>query len=255
MNVKGVPFALLCIQLVLIECAYGDGSEVDTTDPHRDPSLCEVCKFLTSELMGRLVETGKTHEVIETGHGLDTKKKRQPYRTSELRLIEAVSDPHVCEKILEYNIHAERKGSLRFSKGRSETMETLHGLVDKGVKVELGIPYELWDTPSAGVTEMQRKCYKIVEDHEEEIEDWYFNYQDKDLTDFLCRDKVLQADDKECLSEVWTGKEKVYDADKGKGDDETETPPKKSKKGKKKKGKKVKKQLKGETGEAKKDEL
>ena len=48
---------------------------------------------------------------------------------SELRLIEAVSDPHVCEKILEYNIHAERKGSLRFAKGRSETMNTLQGLV------------------------------------------------------------------------------------------------------------------------------
>ena len=47
----------------------------------------------------------------------------------ELRLIEAVTNPHVCEKILEYNIHAERKGSLRFAKGRSETMETLEGLV------------------------------------------------------------------------------------------------------------------------------
>jgi len=47
----------------------------------------------------------------------------------ELRLIEAVTDPHVCEKILEYNIHAERKGSLRFAKGRSETMQTLHNLV------------------------------------------------------------------------------------------------------------------------------
>ena len=28
---------------------------------------------------------------------------------------------------------------------------------DKGVNVELGIPYELWDTPSAEVTQMQRK--------------------------------------------------------------------------------------------------
>jgi hypothetical protein len=28
---------------------------------------------------------------------------------------------------------------------------------DKGVKVELGIPYDLWDSPSAEVTKMQRK--------------------------------------------------------------------------------------------------
>lgn len=34
----------------------------------------------------------------------------------------------------------------------------------KGVKVELGIPYEMWDTPSAGVTEMQRQvCDEQIE--------------------------------------------------------------------------------------------
>ena len=44
--------------------------------------MFSVCKFLTNELKERLDETGKTHEVLETGHGLDTKKKRKPYRTS-----------------------------------------------------------------------------------------------------------------------------------------------------------------------------
>ena len=34
----------------------------------------------------------------------------------------------MCEKILKYNVHAEREGSLRYAKGRSETMSTLHGL-------------------------------------------------------------------------------------------------------------------------------
>lgn len=51
---------------------------------------------------------------------------------------------NVCDRILEYNIHKERKDSTRFAKGMSQTFKTLHGLVDKGVKVELGIPYELW---------------------------------------------------------------------------------------------------------------
>jgi hypothetical protein len=37
----------------------------------------------------------------------------------------------------------------------STTFKTLHGLVDKGVKVDLGIPYELWDKPSAEVTHMK----------------------------------------------------------------------------------------------------
>jgi len=48
---------------------------------------------------------------------------------SELRLTEAIHEPHICENILQYNVHAERKGSLRYAKGVSETMQTLHGLV------------------------------------------------------------------------------------------------------------------------------
>lgn len=44
----------------------------------------------------------------------------------------------------------------------SETMGTLHGLVDKGVKVELGIPLEMWDEPSAAVTKMKQYVSKIV---------------------------------------------------------------------------------------------
>ena len=47
----------------------------------------------------------------------------------ELRLTEAIHEPHICENILQYNVHAERKGSLRYEKGMSETMSTLHGLV------------------------------------------------------------------------------------------------------------------------------
>ena len=40
-----------------------------------------------------------------------------------------MDDPHICDKILQYNVHKERKGSNRFAKGMSETFETLHGLV------------------------------------------------------------------------------------------------------------------------------
>ena len=45
--------------------------------------------------------------------------------------------------MLEYNMHKERVGSLRFEKGKSETMKTLEGLKERGVKVDLGIPDEV----------------------------------------------------------------------------------------------------------------
>ena len=34
------------------------------------------------------------------------------------------------------------------------TCRTLEGLVDKGVKVDIGIPHELWDKPSAEITQV-----------------------------------------------------------------------------------------------------
>lgn len=100
----------------------------------------------------------------------------------------------------------------------SETFQTLHGLVDKGVKVELGIPFELWDKPSAEVTQLKTQCEMLVERHEPDIEDWYFKHQeDGPLIDYLCRDRVLAKKDSECLYEVVKPK-----GEKGKKDEDKE---------------------------------
>lgn len=129
-----------------------------------------------------------------------------------LRLIESTED--VCDQVLRYNIHKERKDSTRFAKGQSQTFETLHGLVNKGVKVELGIPYELWDKPSAEITQLKTQCETLLERHEDIIEDWYFNHQEtKPLIDFLCRDNVLKKRDFECLTEVFVDKKGDDDDD------------------------------------------
>ena len=133
-------------------------------------------------------------------------------------------------------------------------MRTLHGLVNKGVKVDLGIPYDLWDEPSAEVTMMKKQCERMLEKHEDVIEDWYFNKQkDTELMSFLCRQAVLKNGDQTCLDEAWTGKETKYDkGDNSLKNDEVEeeksdVPEKKAKKEKKvkkeKKNKKTKEEL------------
>ncbi|KAG7304297.1 hypothetical protein JYU34_011237 [Plutella xylostella] len=163
---------------------------------------CEVCKILATELQSRLEETGKSHDVIEIGYSLDDvqPKKKTKYQKSELRLIESLEG--VCDKILEYNIHKERGDSTRFAKGMSQTFKTLHGLVDKGVKVDLGIPLELWDKPSAEITHMKTQCESLLEENEEAVEDWYWNHQgDTDLKLHLCTKHALQGTDDSCLYE------------------------------------------------------
>ena len=139
-------------------------------------------------------------------------KKRTEYRRSELRLLESMEN--VCDRVLEYNIHKERKDSTRFAKGMSQTFQTLHGLVDKGVKVDLGIPYELWDKPSAEITQMKTQCETMVENFEDVIEKWYFNKQEEiPLIKYLCEDRVLKSNDHQCLYEKLEAKADEGDAD------------------------------------------
>ncbi|GLH07813.1 hypothetical protein R5R35_000653 [Gryllus longicercus] len=177
---------------------------------------CEVCKILAIELESRLEETGKSHDVIELGYSVDDvkPKKKTKYQKSELRLIESLEG--VCDRILEYNIHKERSDSTRFAKGMSQTFQTLHGLVDKGVKVELGIPYELWDKPSVEITNMKSQCETLLEENEQVIENWYWKRQGEiPLKTYLCSDRVLKGKDDRCLKEDVKLKNKGEKSDRG----------------------------------------
>ncbi|EDW18925.1 protein canopy homolog 4 [Drosophila mojavensis] len=189
----------------------------------RYANRCEACKILAAELEARLGETGKSHDVIEIGYSVDDvrPKKRTEYRRSELRLLESLEN--VCERVLEYNLHKERTDSTRFAKGMSQTFQTLHGLVDKGVKVDLGIPYELWDKPPVEVTQMKTQCENMLEQYEDAISDWYFKeQQQKSLQQHLCEDHVLKhAEERKCLKEQLTEEQKPKGKKrKAKGDKE-----------------------------------
>ncbi|XP_074944664.1 protein canopy homolog 3 isoform X4 [Phalacrocorax aristotelis] len=169
------------------------------------PSSMAVCKYVAVELKSAFEETGKTKEVIDTKYGfLDGKGSAVKYTQSDIRLIEVTEN--ICKRLLDYNLHKERSGSNRFAKGMSETFETLHNLVHKGVKVVMDIPYELWNETSAEVADLKKQCDVLVEEYEEVIEDWYRHHQTEDLSQFLCANHVLKGKDTSCLSEKWTGK-------------------------------------------------
>lgn len=162
-------------------------------------------------------------------------KKRIEYRKSELRLEESKED--LCEQVLQYNVHKERKDSTRFAKGMSQTFQALHGLVNKGVKVDLGIPYELWDNPSAEITKLKTQCETLLEEYEDPISKWYFEKQgDVPLIDYLCRDIVLKGKNTKCLYEEL----KPEDNKKAIEGEEANEKPKKTKKKNKGKSKNTK---------------
>lgn len=158
-----------------------------------------VCKYLSIELQSRFEELGQTSEVIETGYQIDGPKKRIKYTKSELYYIEALEN--ICDKLLEYNIHKERKDSNRFAKGKSMTFNTLDGLVKRGVKVDLGIPQDLWDSPSAEITALKQQCESDLEKYQDIIEQWYWGDRTQKLQQYLCRERVLDSDQKSCLDD------------------------------------------------------
>ncbi|KAM7148216.1 protein canopy homolog 4 isoform 2-T2 [Molossus nigricans] len=106
---------LLFILTAYIPAWAGMPKEEDD-DTERLPSKCEVCKLLSLELQGELSRTGRSREVLELGQVLDTGKRKRhiPYSVSETRLEEALEN--LCEQVLDYSVHAERKGSLRYAK-------------------------------------------------------------------------------------------------------------------------------------------
>ncbi len=176
---------------------------------------CEVCKIVSQEFLMLLDESKGKHEVLETGYSVEKAKKKTKYTKSELRLIETRDS--VCAKLLEYNIHKERKDSSRFARGTSQTFQALDNLVAKGVKVDLGIPQEMWHKPSAEVTHLKTQCETLLEDFEDDIEEWYFKHQDsgKSLVNYLCKDRALKGKSKKCLKEP---KESEESKRKPKGD-------------------------------------
>ncbi|XP_051994170.1 protein canopy homolog 3 [Xyrauchen texanus] len=216
----------ICIVLFCVSAAAANKSGDD--DWVHLPNKCEVCKFVSIEMKSAFEETGKTKEVIETNYRFLDDKGAPPikYVKSDIRFIEVMEN--VCSRIMQYNLHKERDGSNRFAKGMSETFSTLHNLVNKGVKVVMDIPYELWNETSAEVADLKKQCDVMLEQYEEVIEDWYKGNQEEDLTTYLCEKHVLKGQDKACLNEAWSGK---------KGDTAAIAEDKKKKKGKKKKSK------------------
>ncbi|KAH8868464.1 Protein canopy 4 [Schistosoma japonicum] len=163
------------------------------------PSKCEVCKLLVTEILSRLQET-KSSDTLNL-HSFQGDPMKLKYDTSELRLYEVLEDPPICNRLLQYKVHKERQDSTRFDKSMPQTMKSLSELVNRGVDVKLDVPFELWDKPSAEVTTLFKQCIPLVNEYQEIIEEWFYNNQNRNLYDYLCRENVLDESSQGCLDE------------------------------------------------------
>lgn len=60
------------------------------------------------------------------------------------------------------------------------------------------MPEEMWDKPSAEITQLKSQCDSFLEDNEFKIEKWYKKENSEPLGPFLCK-KALKKVDQDCL--------------------------------------------------------
>lgn len=63
------------------------------------------------------------------------------------------------------------------------------------------MPQQMWDKPSAEITDLKTKCERLIEKYENEIEEWYWNDGGLNLSDYLCVNKALKGKETKCLNE------------------------------------------------------
>ncbi|CAH8459886.1 unnamed protein product [Dicrocoelium dendriticum] len=159
------------------------------------PNKCEVCRILVNEVIMRLNET-KSSSLLTVSPSRNTAGTIE-YNRSELRLLEVLESPPICNRMLEYRIHKERTGLRRFDKGVPETVQSLTELVNRGVDVKLDVPFEMWDRPSIEITTLFKQCVALISSFQDDIEEWFYDYQGSvDLLNYLCRDRVLDDSEK-----------------------------------------------------------
>ncbi|VDM95903.1 unnamed protein product [Thelazia callipaeda] len=115
----------------------------------------------------------------------------------EVEFVEALET--ICDRMLLYKLHKEKMGISRFAKEESSTMKAINELRDRGVKVELGMPYEMWNTPSVEIVTLKQNCETLREQYEDVIEEWYRNVDRPLLEEYLCKERVLNETENGCL--------------------------------------------------------
>lgn len=67
--------------------------------------------------------------------------------------------------------------------------------------MDLGIPYGLWDTPSAEIAALKSQCEDTLEKYNDVIEQWYWGEREKPFQQYLCRERMLKQDQLSCLDD------------------------------------------------------
>jgi len=166
---------------------------------HMRPSKCHVCRVLAEELHVELNKTKNSKQSVWVTNRLDEddKSKKIEYKNSIMRIEEVMES--VCTNTQTYrSIAGPEFPYLKNVKSMfRQQLEEMMG--NQNLALKLNAPEELVEDPTMEVRRLHAMCQSMVEDHEDDIMEWYKNHQQINLLDHLCKDIVLQDADSSCL--------------------------------------------------------
>merc|ERR1719392_519540 len=98
----------------------------------------------------------------------------------------------VCKNV--YNYRVVPGPSFPYIKGvKSILRQALHEIVGStSLPVNVDAPPEALDDPTNELKRLFYQCNHMVEENEEDIEEWYLTNQQADPIDYLCRERILE---------------------------------------------------------------
>ncbi|XP_029194936.2 protein canopy 4-like [Acropora muricata] len=164
------------------------------------PTKCQVCRLLVTEFLEQMKKTDHKED-IPRGYvleDLEDHDKNIHYERSELRLMDVLDS--LCQRMKLYQARAGP--DFPYIKGaKSQLREVMDDLTQRSkVKLNYELPDEVVEDYTYEMGRLKFKCIHLLEQHEEDLTQWYFSDQNENLMSWLCVERVLDENERDCLN-------------------------------------------------------
>ncbi|KAK2570471.1 Protein canopy 4 [Acropora cervicornis] len=185
----------LFIILPLVTC------EVETITVGSDSKTKRKNPYITKFHDEASLRPTKCQEDIPRGYvleDLEDHDKNIHYERSELRLMDVLDS--LCQRMKLYQARAGP--DFPYIKGaKSQLREVMDDLTQRSkVKLNYELPDEVVEDYTYEMGRLKFKCIHLLEQHEEDLTQWYFSDQNENLMSWLCVERVLDENERDCLN-------------------------------------------------------
>ncbi|XP_032233453.2 protein canopy homolog 4 isoform X2 [Nematostella vectensis] len=171
-----------------------DLEEDDEETTRHLPTPCHVCRLLVAEVEDGLAKFGDVRK--------ERVNKPPIYWKEERVMLLAIED--LCVRMRKYNVR--RSHPFRYKKGVKSTFRREVEELTSASKIPKFVwltPEENLDDPTGEIGRLEKKCKKMLVAEQHMLVHWFMKEQSRDLTTWLCANRVLIGEDQALLPRVF----------------------------------------------------